>query len=120
MKDCNACGKCCIKYGGGQLAASHGDLEIWGSFGPDIDAYVIDGKIWFDPQSKSLLDRCPWLKVDPLTPSRYLCEVYADRPEHCRAYPMTLTDMLNDECEMLESSDLKNLKQAEIDLQKIS
>jgi len=93
---------------------------LWASFRPDIEAYVQDQQIWFDPKSKLLLDRCPWLKVDPASPGRYLCEVYFDRPEDCRAYPMTINDMLKDECEMLETSDLKNLKQAEIDLKKLS
>ena len=30
MKDCNQCGKCCIKYGDGGIEASDEDIEMHG------------------------------------------------------------------------------------------
>ena len=109
MKDCNACGKCCTKYGGGQLSASSEDIELWESFRPDIAAYVKGGEIWFDPITQERTEQCPFLRKDSNSP-RYLCDIYADRPEDCRAYPMTVADMIKDDCEMLEPHDLNDLE----------
>ncbi|MBL4671206.1 MAG: YkgJ family cysteine cluster protein [Arenicella sp.] len=113
MKACNACGKCCVKYSNGQLSASEQDIQLWDSFRPDITEFVSDdGLIWFDPSSKELIELCPWLKKDPDS-ARYLCGIYLDRPEDCRAYPATISDMIKDDCEMLEAKDLRDLKQAQ-------
>lgn len=112
MKACNACGKCCVKYSNGQLSASQQDFDLWESFRPDIAEYVLDEKIWFEPGTKQLIELCPWLKKDPLS-ARYLCDIYLDRPEDCRAYPQTITDMVKDDCEMLERGDLIDLKRAQ-------
>ena len=112
MKACNACGKCCVKYSNGRLSASAEDIALWDSFRPDISEFVIDGQIWFEPSSKELIELCPWLKKDPDS-ARYVCDIYLDRPEDCRAYPATVRDMVADECEMLEPNDLKDLKQAQ-------
>jgi len=111
MKPCNACGKCCIKYSNGRLSASKADIELWESFRPDIAAHVVDGKIWFEPSTHQLIELCPWLTKDRDS-NRYLCEIYLDRPEDCRAYPATITDMIKDDCEMLEPSDLADLEYA--------
>lgn len=118
MKACNACGKCCVKYSNGQLSASREDIDLWESFRPDISEYVVDGQIWFEPSTQKLIELCPWLKKDPNS-NRYLCDIYLDRPEDCRTYPATISDMLKDDCEMLEPSDLRNLKQAQETLNKI-
>jgi len=111
MKVCNACGKCCVKYSNGQLSASPEDLQLWSSFKPGIAKYVQDGKIWYNPASGELIERCPWLRKDPKT-ERLLCDIYSDRPEDCRVYPATVEDMINDDCEMLEPGDLDNIQQA--------
>ena len=118
MKECNACGKCCVKYSNGQLSASQQDIELWESFRPDIADYVVNGEIWFDPDSKQLMELCPWLKKD-LSSERYLCSIYLDRPEDCRAYPATVSDMLKDDCEMLEAQDLNDLKRAQLTLREM-
>ena len=118
MKACNACGKCCVKYSNGQLSASEQDVSIWESLRPDIANFVRDGNIWFSPESGELIERCPWLIKDTAS-GRYLCEIYADRPEDCRVYPSNISDMVKDECEMLEAHDLNDLKQAKIQLERI-
>lgn len=112
MKDCNSCGKCCIKYGNGGLSASDQDIEMWELFKPDIHLYVRRGEIWFDPQSGQQLTTCPWLRKSP-DQNSYLCDIYLDRPEDCRHYPSHVNEMIDDQCEMLEPQDLKNLKQAQ-------
>ena len=112
MKACNACGKCCIKYGHGQLSASDDDLQMWRSFRPDISEYVYQGNIWYDPNSKTVAEICPWLRKAPDS-NRYLCDIYLDRPEDCRNYPMTISDMVKDDCEMLQEADLADLKRAQ-------
>jgi len=118
MKDCNSCGKCCIKYSNGGLSASDTDLELWETLRPDIHHYVNDGKIWVDPISTRPLERCPWLRKQP-EQAHYTCAIYYDRPEDCRIYPATIADMIKDECEMLESKDLANIRQAQINLDQL-
>lgn len=88
---------------------------MWESFRPDVAEYVADGLIWFDPISRKQIELCPWLRKDSAS-SRYLCDIYHDRPEDCRTYPATISDMVSDGCEMLEPHDLKDLKQAQIKL----
>lgn len=117
MKACNACGKCCIKYGNGQLSASVEDIAIWESLRPDIADFVRDGKIWYSPDTGDLIELCPWLTKEEES-NRYLCKIYFDRPEDCRVYPLSVNDMIKDECEMLEQSDLNNMKQAQVTLKR--
>lgn len=112
MKACNACGKCCIKYSNGQLSASQQDIDLWAGFRPDIFNYTLDGNIWFDPDTQDLIALCPWLKKESST-ARYVCAIYLDRPEDCRVYPATVSDMIKDDCEMLERVDLNDLKRAQ-------
>jgi Fe-S-cluster containining protein len=116
MKACNSCGKCCIKYSNGDLSASDDDLELWESLRPDIYRYVRDGKIWMDPKTGKQIELCPWLRRDP-TQIQFSCTIYFDRPEDCRIYPARVSDMINDECEMLEPKDLVNLKLAQQQLE---
>jgi len=118
MKECNSCGKCCIKYSNGDLSASDIELEYWEVFRPDISRYVRNGKIWMNPDSGEQIERCPWLRKVPN--SKILtCAIYHDRPDDCRFYPVTISEMIIDECEMLETKDIKNPKQAKIDLDKL-
>ncbi|MFT5571287.1 MAG: Fe-S-cluster containining protein [Cryomorphaceae bacterium] len=112
MKECNSCGKCCIKYSNGGLSASSADLDLWENLRPDIFRYVRDKKIWMDPESGEQIELCPWLRKEP-DQLRYTCAVYFDRPEDCRVYPARISDMIEDDCEMLEPKDLLNLKQAQ-------
>lgn len=122
MKNCNSCGKCCIKYSNGGLSASAEDLELWEEYRPDISRYVADQKIWMNPETGEQIERCPFLREESGKSSKqtlYTCDIYYDRPEDCRVYPATITDMIKDECEMLETRDLTNLKQAQRELNKI-
>ena len=115
MKDCNQCGKCCIRYGGNSLSASDRDLDWWESNRPNIFNLVKDKEIWFDPKSGESMETCPWLNKAP-GQDKYLCDIYLDRPEDCRFYPTHIDEMIRDECEMIEPQDLVNPKKAQIDL----
>jgi len=112
MKDCNQCGKCCIKYGGG-LSVTQEEIDLWEIFNPEIYEYVKNGEIWFDPNSGVSLEQCPFLEVEfkanPLSPTKYSCSIYQDRPEDCRHYPSLVSEMIRDECEMIEPIDLESL-----------
>ncbi len=112
MKKCNQCGKCCTKFGGGNLAVTPEEIALWEIFRPDIFNYVDDGKIWVDPESKKTLERCPWMRRAP-DQEKYFCDIYLDRPDDCKFYPVTIKQMIDDECEMLEVKDLSNPKRAQ-------
>ena len=118
MKECNQCGKCCINYSNGGLSASPEEIKSWDMFRPDIYNYVSDGKIWMSPETGEQLDLCPWLKKDP-NQNIYTCDIYYDRPDDCKYYPVTIEQMMKDECEMLEAHDLKKPTQAQKTLNKL-
>lgn len=106
MKDCNQCGKCCLKYGGnGGLSATEEEIEWWQAHRPKIARYVKDGNIWVDPDTGKYFSQCPWLRK---TDNKYSCDIYFDRPEDCRTYPSLVSEMIRDECEMIELKDLRN------------
>jgi len=116
VKDCNQCGKCCIKYSNGGLSASASEIELWDVFRPDIYQYVRNGKIWVDPVTGKQIELCPWLRKERNEASGkelYTCDIYYDRPEDCKHYPVTIEQMINDDCEMLEPQDLAKPKQAQ-------
>ena len=120
MKDCNQCGKCCIKYGGGDLSATKEEIDLWEIFNPEIFDFVKGDDIWFDPNSGVKLKRCPFLEIAPKADTnaanKYTCSIYLNRPEDCRHYPSLISEMIRDECEMIESIDLAKPKQAQITL----
>ena len=118
MKKCNSCGKCCIKYSNGGLSASEIELEYWEVFRPDISRYVRDGNIWKNPDSGEQIERCPWLQKEANS-KMLICTIYHDRPDDCRFYPVTISEMIKDECEMLETKDFENPKQAQKNLDKL-
>ncbi len=118
MKDCNQCGKCCINYSNGGLSASASEIEWWEMFRPDIYEYVRGGNIWISPESGKQMLRCPWLRKLP-DQDKYICHIYYDRPEDCKHYPVTIEQMVKDECEMLEVRDLASPKQAQITLDRL-
>lgn len=119
MKECNKCGKCCINYSDGGLSALASEIEFWEIFRPHISEYVRNGKIWMDPKTGEQLKRCPWLRQLP-DENKFTCDIYHDRPEDCKEYPVTISQMLEDDCEMLEVKDLTNHKQAQKALDKIN
>jgi len=118
MKECNQCGKCCIKYSDGGLSATKNEIEFWDQFRPDIYRYVNNGKIWISPDTGKQIDVCPWLEKVPHV-NKYICNIYNHRPEDCKYYPVTIEQMIKDECEMLEPSDLKHPKLAQKKLDKL-
>ncbi|MDC1210912.1 YkgJ family cysteine cluster protein [Porticoccaceae bacterium] len=114
MKDCNQCGKCCIKYGDGALSATAGEIEIWELFEPHIYQYVKDNEIWFCPDTGVRLSRCPFLEIEPgQGKEKYTCSIYLSRPEDCRHYPSNIAEMVRDECEMIEVKDLADFNKAQ-------
>jgi len=118
VKDCNQCGKCCIKYSNGGLSVSQSEIDLWELFKPDIYQYVSNGKIWVDPKTGEQIERCPWLRKEP-NQEKYTCDIYYDRPDDCRLYPTSIEEMERDVCEMLEPGDFKDKKQAQIELDKL-
>jgi len=113
VKNCNQCGKCCTKYSDGGLSATSSEIALWREFRPDIARYVSDGKIWMDPVDGQQLTLCPWLEPIGGQKNKYTCGIYEDRPDDCRHYPVTIKEMVIDECEMLEPRDLARPRQAQ-------
>ncbi|MBO1254500.1 YkgJ family cysteine cluster protein [Alteromonas sp. 5E99-2] len=118
MKECNQCGKCCVKYGNGRLSVTADEVDMWVLFSPDIADYVAKGKIWASPDTGKLLDYCPWLRKNPIS-GLHTCDIYYDRPSDCRYYPVTVQQMIQDECEMLEKNDLINPVKTQAALDKL-
>lgn len=118
MKACNQCGKCCTKYSNGGLSVSESEIKHWDIFRADIYNYVSNGNIWFDPDTGKQLEICPWLRKEP-NQNKYTCDIYFDRPDDCKYYPVTIEQMIKDECEMLEERDLAKPKQAQKTLDKL-
>jgi Fe-S-cluster containining protein len=120
MRECNQCGKCCIKYGDGALSATTEEIDLWELFNPEIFKFVRNNEIWFGPESGLRLTTCPFLEIKPSTNAlaqpKYTCSIYLDRPEDCRHYPSLISEMIRDECEMIEVVDLNNHKKAQIKL----
>jgi len=94
------------------------EIDNWDEKRPDILRYVSEGKIWMDPETGEQLARCPWLRKAPGT-SIYTCDIYFDRPDDCRYYPVTIAQMVADDCEMLQPHDLRNPKQAQKTLDRL-
>ena len=118
MKECNQCGKCCENYSDGGLSATQDEIEFWEIFRPHIYDFVSEGKIWIDPNTGKQIKRCPWLRQLP-NQGKYVCDIYYDRPDDCKHYPVTIEQMVKDDCEMLEVRDLANPKQAQSVLDKL-
>ena len=112
MKECNQCGKCCIKYSNGGLTTSLAQIDYWSNHKPEIYKYVKQGKIWFDSATGEQIALCPWLRKEP-GHNKYTCDIYYDRPDDCKFYPSTLDEMVGDNCEMLEKKDIANPKQGQ-------
>ena len=118
MKACNSCGKCCTKYGGQGLSVSDDEIAAWEIFNPTVREYARKGEVWFHPTTGAALQQCPWLtKQDGQ--AVYQCKIYLDRPNDCRYYPTTATEMVRDECEMIEAVDLLDLDKAQRELDKL-
>ncbi|RUM93463.1 MAG: YkgJ family cysteine cluster protein [Thiothrix sp.] len=118
MRECNQCGKCCTKYSNGGLSASADEIEYWDVFRPNIARYVRDGHIWMDPDTGEQIERCPWLRKEQ-NQDKVTCDIYNDRPDDCKFYPVTLAEMIKDECEMLEAKDFRDPEQAQKNLNQL-
>ncbi len=119
MKDCNQCGKCCTHYGGGGgLSASPEDIARWRATRPDIAKYVIKDEIWFSPRTGEQLADCPWLRQAP-GKKRTTCDIYDDRPQECRHFPVTVDQMVAIDCEMIEPHDLQRPRQAQREVDRL-
>lgn len=118
MKECNQCGKCCTKYSNGGLSVTASEIKHWDVFNPNIYNHVSNGSIWFDPDTGKQLVICPWLRKEPKQ-NKYTCDIYFDRPDDCKYYPVTIEQMIEDECEMLEERDLTRPKHAQKTLDKL-
>jgi len=117
VKECNQCGKCCTKYSNGGLSASESEIYFWDIFRPEIFNYVNNGNIWMEPSTGKQLKLCPWLRQH--SNNIYTCDIYFDRPDDCKHYPVTVEQMIEDECEMIEERDLIKPKQAQKKLDKL-
>ena len=98
---CQRCGRCC-KVFQQTLTFEEEDLERWrcaggsrtvpSNLGPrpilDFVCFYGDGwgDLWFHPETREDLLRCPFLRRIPKT-NRYRCMVYPIRPEICRPFP---------------------------------
>lgn len=71
-----------------------------------------------DPDTGKQIELCPWLRKSP-DQSLYTCDIYYDRPDDCKYYPVTVEKMIEDDCEMLELRDLANPKRAQKALDKL-
>ena len=71
-----------------------------------------------DPETGRQLTLCPWLRQVP-GQQKYTCDIYFDRPDDCKHYPVTIEQMINDDCEMIEVQDLQNPKLAQKKLDKL-
>lgn len=70
------------------------------------------------PDTGKQLELCPWLMKLP-NQNVYVCDIYHDRPNDCKYYPVTTEQMIKDVCEMMEEKDLANPKQAQKTLDKL-
>ena len=118
MQACNQCGKCCVKYSNGGLSVTAEEVDTWVLFRPDIADFVKDGKIWMQPETGEPIERCPWLRKQPGS-NLHTCDIYYDRPDDCKYYPVTIEQMVKDECEMLQASDLTDPQKAQTQLDKL-
>ncbi|TMO21894.1 YkgJ family cysteine cluster protein [Pseudoalteromonas sp. S4741] len=112
MQNCNQCGKCCTEYGAADLDTNQDEIEMWALFNPKIFQYVKNDKLWFDPTTGEQLTQCPFLELayraSPEEKDKYTCSIYHDRPQDCRHYPSLISEMINDDCAMLEPVDKQN------------
>lgn len=83
---CLCCGECCESFGG-HLHASDHDLERWQREGREDLLRRVNrlGWIWMDPETKALLERCPF--ITRINDQQSICGIQETKPDICRAYP---------------------------------
>lgn len=101
---CTRCGKCCFDEAYmGTLSATQEDIDRWQAEGRDdilqyvamVSAGVYD--LWVKDGEEYL--RCPFLGKDR-GKATYHCRIHETRPAVCRAYPVSLRQMVEDGCEI--------------------
>jgi Fe-S-cluster containining protein len=109
MRACTQCGKCCLKYDGGDWlgSATEADRLGWLIYEPKVLNYVDDRlhDLWISPVTGEKMQRCPWLRNLP-GQEKYTCRIHDARPEVCRDYPIDIEQMIHLDCKMLEAGDL--------------
>lgn len=103
---CTGCGKCCLDESYmGSLPASVADVRRWKKEGRhDILQYVAhvhDGiyDLWVIDGIELL--RCPFVRKNR-GQQTYRCTIHETRPDACRNYPVTASQMLEIGCEIVE------------------
>lgn len=83
---CACCGRCCESFGG-HLHASDNDLKRWRLEGREDLLSRVNrlGWIWVDPETKTLLERCPF--IARISEQQSICDIQETKPDICRAYP---------------------------------
>ncbi len=83
---CLCCGECCESFGG-HLPASEHDIKRWRREGREDLLNRVNrlGWIWVDPDTKALLERCPF--IDKISEQQSLCAIQETKPDICRDYP---------------------------------
>lgn len=83
---CLCCGECCESFGG-HLHASEHDLQRWRGEGRgDLLSRVNHlGWIWVDPETKALLEICPF--ITRISDRQSICGIQETKPDICRDYP---------------------------------
>ncbi len=71
-----------------------------------------------NPDTGEQIEVCPWLRKESKQ-NKVTCDIYHDRPDDCKFYPVTIAEMIKDECEMLEEKDVNNPKRAQKTLDKL-
>jgi Fe-S-cluster containining protein len=83
VDDCQDCGVCCFSETDRRVRVTPEDLV---RLGADAERFVIhlDGITYMRVERTGLVGRCAALGISPS--GRFSCEVYARRPEICRAF----------------------------------
>lgn len=83
---CACCGRCCESFGGHLHASGH-DKERWRREGREDLLSRVNrlGWIWVDPDTKEMLERCPF--ISRISEQQSICSIQETKPDICRAYP---------------------------------
>lgn len=113
MKPCNGCGKCCSYGGKGNLGPiEQSQIDIWSKTKPELLQHTrkeTDGtyRVWINPATGDFYEQCPWLIAGDAR-YKYHCAIQDIKPKACTNYPMSVLQMLRDDCEIWDESDKTN------------
>jgi Fe-S-cluster containining protein len=91
--NCKRCGHCCRFLDAFCTTVSEADIIMWEKAGRwDIIDWVesteIGDGIWFHPETREEVKRCPWLRKKR-GKDEYYCRIEGLKPAHCRDYPLS-------------------------------